>query len=71
MHTIGAIYLDRVAAGATARVFVPVDTPAVAAELDTESDTVFGRLYFHLEPLYGEAKVEGQARKSFPSLDWR
>ena len=55
-------YLDRVAAGATARVFVPVDLPAVAAELNTESDTVFGRLYFHLEPVYGETRSRASRR---------
>jgi hypothetical protein len=54
----------RAAAGMTARVFVPIDIPAIAADLDVEPDNVFGRLYFHLEPKYGEARIEGQPKKS-------
>jgi len=35
-------------------VFVPIDIPAVAADLGTDADTVFGRLYHHLDRVYVE-----------------
>lgn len=47
-------------------VVVPIDIPAVAAGLGTEPDIVFGRLYHHLDPLYGEdERDDGRPRKAF------
>jgi hypothetical protein len=37
-------------------VFVPVDIPAIAARLGSDPDTVFGRLYHHLDRVYGEER---------------
>jgi hypothetical protein len=36
------------------KVFVPIDIPAVAAELGADVNSVFGGLYYHLDPLYAE-----------------
>ena len=44
---------------------VPVDIPAVADDLGSDQDTVFGRLYYHLDPMYAEPKQDGRARKVF------
>jgi hypothetical protein len=41
------------AAGSTG-VFVAIDIPGVATALGTGADTVFGRLYHHLDHVYGE-----------------
>jgi hypothetical protein len=54
------------------KIFVPVDLQRVAADLGVDVDSVFGRLYYHLEPKYGEQKREsGDSRKMFftPPLD--
>lgn len=46
-------------------VVLAIDIPAIAKDLKTEPDIVFGRLYHHLDPLYGEAKRDdGQPRKA-------
>jgi hypothetical protein len=55
--------------GADARqskVMVPIDIEGVARELGADADSVFGRLYYHLEPRYSEEpRKPGGARKSF------
>ena len=48
-----------------AKVFVPINIPAIAGELGVDENSVFGRLYYHLDPLHGEARKEGQPRKAF------
>lgn len=48
------------------KVFVPIDLPRIATDLGVDVDSVFGRLYFHLEPKYGEQKSQsGDPRKAF------
>ena len=47
-----------------AKIAVPIDVPAIASELGVDVDSVFGRLYFHLEPLYGENE-DGSGRAFF------
>jgi hypothetical protein len=42
-------------------VFVPINIPAIAARLGSDPDTVFGRLYHHLDPLYGEERGDDRA----------
>jgi hypothetical protein len=46
-------------------VAVPIDIPAIAETLGTTSDAVWGRLYHHLDRIYGEAKpADGSARRA-------
>jgi hypothetical protein len=47
-----------------AKVMVPIDIPAIAGDLRVDPESVFGRLYFHLDPTYGE-KPEHGPRKAF------
>lgn len=37
----------------SAKVYVPIDIPAIAADLNVDVDIVFGRLYYHLDNKYG------------------
>lgn len=47
-------------------VLVPIDIPAVAATLGTDADTVFGRLYHHLDQIHGEERRDDHSpRKVF------
>ena len=49
-----------------AKDFVPVDLHRIGADPKVDVDSVFGRLYFHLEPKYGEQVSEsGKPRKAF------
>jgi hypothetical protein len=50
-------YDARVASGGLGRIFVPVDIPAVANDLDSEENMVFGRLYHHLEEIHGQSRT--------------
>jgi hypothetical protein len=48
-------FVRRVRAGAIqASAFVPIDIQAIASRLDVEPESVFGRLYHHLNPKYAE-----------------
>jgi hypothetical protein len=40
--------------GRRADVFVPLDIEGIAAALGADANNVFGRLYYHLEPQYGQ-----------------
>jgi hypothetical protein len=66
---LGAIYnrhRDDFAAGSpAAQVMVPIDIPKIASDLGADVASVFGRLYYHLDPLYGEDKNEEGGRKAF------
>jgi hypothetical protein len=49
-----------------AKIFVPIDLHRIATDLGVDVDSVFGRLYFHLEPKYGQQVAEtGKPRKAF------
>jgi hypothetical protein len=51
--------------GRRTKIMVPIDLPAIAKRLDIDAEMVFGRLYFHLDPKYGEEPAyEGDARKT-------
>ena len=50
-------------ANRAAAIFVPIDIPAIAAELGVEANSVFGRLYYHLEEIYGQEDTP-HAKKS-------
>lgn len=43
-------------------IVVPVDVPAIARDLGVEPNSVVGRLYHHLDPLYGERPEDAQGR---------
>lgn len=45
------------------RVYVPIDIPAIARDLGVETNSVFGRLYHHLDRIYGEPAEEGSPRR--------
>jgi hypothetical protein len=45
--------------------FIPINIPAIAAELGTTDDSVFGRLYFHLEERYGTVDEKGVHKSLF------
>jgi hypothetical protein len=47
------------------KIMVPIDVPAIADELGVDPDSVFGRLYFHLDPKYGEEPDAEGRRKAF------
>jgi hypothetical protein len=46
-------------------IYMPVDVAAVAERLEVEAEIVFGRLYYDLDPKYGEPEKEGRPRKVF------
>ena len=47
------------------KIAVPIDIPAIAADLDSDADTVFGRLYYHLDPRYAETNPDGSRKHLF------
>lgn len=48
---------SKVATGQRASIIlVPVDIPAIAVELGVDEHSVFGRLYYHLDPKYAPPK---------------
>jgi hypothetical protein len=44
-------------------VLIPIDIPAIADSLGVSADTVFGRLYHHLDPKYAPEPAPGGSRK--------
>lgn len=49
-----------------AKIMVPIDIPAVAERFGVDPDSIFGRLYYHLQPKYGEEpRADGGTRKAF------
>ena len=60
-----ANYLRDSVPSRSAKIYVPIDIPAIAARLDVDTDSVFGRLYYHLDPKYGEPHEDGKSRKAF------
>jgi hypothetical protein len=43
----------------SSKVYVPIECKAIAEELHTERDIIFGRLYYHLEHKYGYKQENG------------
>lgn len=50
---------------AAEKIQVAIEIRAIAAELGVEANSVFGRLYHHLDPVYGERPDEEGQRKFF------
>ena len=44
---------------------MPIDIPAIAQDIGADADTVFGRLYHHLDPLYGTQNEDGSRKSLF------
>jgi hypothetical protein len=38
----------------SSKIFVPIDVVAIAKHFRVDEDSIFGRLYYHLEPKYGQ-----------------
>jgi hypothetical protein len=61
-----ANYVQAAEGSQAAKILVPIDLHRIATDLGVDVDSVFGRLYFHLEPKYGqEASESGKPRKVF------
>jgi hypothetical protein len=43
---------------------VPIDIPAIADRFDVDPESIFGRLYYHLDPKYAEPALQGKPRKA-------
>jgi hypothetical protein len=52
-------------AGQGKEVMLPIDITAIASDLRVDVNSTFGRLYYHLDPLYGQEKDEKGRRKAF------
>jgi hypothetical protein len=57
-------YTEDDASGRSSKVMVPIDIPAIAKHLGIDAEMVFGRLYYHLDPKYGEPAFQGRPRKA-------
>ena len=57
-------FVKGAADGRTPKIAVPIDILAIANGLGVDADSVFGRLYYNLDPLY-ETRNEDGSRKSF------
>lgn len=44
---------------------VPIDIPAIATELGVDPNSVFGRLYHHLDPIYSTYSPDGRRKGLF------
>lgn len=52
-------YEEAALSGRESKILVPVDLGRVARELGVDADSVFGRLYYHLDAKYGEPRPPG------------
>jgi hypothetical protein len=57
-------YTEDDAEARSSKVMVPIDIPAIARRLGVDADTIFGRLYYHLDPKYAEPAFQGRPRKA-------
>jgi hypothetical protein len=56
---------DEYLEGHQTRIDVPIDIPAIAQDLGVGVNSVFGRLYHHLDPLYGTQNEDGSRKTLF------
>jgi hypothetical protein len=47
------------------KIAVPIDIPAIASDLGSDADAVFGRLYYHLSPQYEHSNADGSRKRLF------
>jgi hypothetical protein len=62
-----ATYVEGAPGSRGKKIFVPVDLLAIANHFGVDVDSIFGRLYYHLEPKYGGERDPqlGGPQKSF------
>jgi hypothetical protein len=48
----------------SSKIMVPIDIPAIADRFDVDPESIFGRLYYHLDPKYAEPALQGKPRKA-------
>jgi hypothetical protein len=60
-----ASYVEGESGGRRSKIMVPIDIPAIAKRFGVDDDSIFGRLYYHLEAKYGEPEEDGKPRKMF------
>ena len=58
-------YVQGAPGARASKILVPVDLQGVADHFGVDADTVFGRLYFHLDPKYGQEPDQSGVRKVF------
>jgi hypothetical protein len=56
---------DEYREGQQTRIDVPIDIPAIAQDLGVGVNSVFGRLYHHVDPLYGTQNEDGSRKALF------
>jgi hypothetical protein len=49
----------------SSKIMVPIDIPGIADHFGVDPDSIFGRLYYHLELKYGEPVVPDKKRHIF------
>jgi hypothetical protein len=49
--------------GFFSKIMIPIDISAIAQELGVEANSVFGRLYYHLDPKYGSQPLRASRGK--------
>ena len=60
-----ASYVEGASGNRAAKIFVTVDLEEIANHFGVDVDSIFGRLYYHLDPKYGEERdQQGGPRKS-------
>jgi hypothetical protein len=57
-------YAESIASGQSI-VMVPLDLPGIAQELGVNANSIWGRLYHHLDPLYAEEKGKAGRKALF------
>ena len=61
-----AEYVKGASSGRASKILVPIDILAIANQFGVDGDSIFGRLYYHLDPKYGQPpEKEGGPRKVF------
>lgn len=65
LRAISERHRDDYARSNSTKALVAIDIPQIADELSVDVNSVFGRLYYHLDPLYGQEKDAKGAQEVF------
>jgi hypothetical protein len=60
------INFDKEPKSRKAKIYVPIDIPAVALSIGADPELVFGRLHYHLEPLH--SRTDGNVKVPFSQV---